>query len=443
LFKDLIKSLHVNSSDIGGGAARAAYRIHRSLRDHGYEYGLQSNMRVISKLSDDNSVIESRHSPRLSFADRIDRKFFSRNRSPIGFKSANPTLFSIAWPPTGLGNELDQFHRSGSLNLVHLHWLGDRAISIEEIGRLKIPIVWTLHDQWAFCGAEHYTSSPVGNESESNDLRFVCGYTSKSRLTHESGPDLNRITWLRKKHSWTNPIHIVCPSNWLANCVRSSALMGDWPITVIPYPIDINIWKPLDKRQARHLLHFPQDCPLILFGDLGGMSDPRKGADLLLESLEKLSKQVAGTTMEQLELVVFGQSAALGDFQSRFPIHYTGHLHDDISIRLLYAAADVMVVPSRQDNFPQTASEAHACGTPVVAFRTGGLVDIVSDRSTGALADPFDTSSLASAIKWVLEDTERLRNLGASARIKAETLWNPKHVVSEYANVYRTASQYS
>ena len=144
--------------------------------------------------------------------------------------------------------------------------------------------------------------------------------------------------------------------------------------------------------------------------------------------------------MEQLELVVFGQTRPIQPPDLGFPIHYSGHLHDDISLRLLYAAADVMVVPSRQEAFGQTASEAHACGSPVVAFATGGLVDIVEDRVTGALAEPFDPASLAAAIRWVLENPQRRLQLGQAARQRAEMLFNPKRIAGLYAEVYGQAT---
>ena len=431
--------LHVSSSDISGGASRAAYRIHRSLVDNGREHDLQSQMRVISKLSDDPSVIGNWPSAGLTFGDRLDRKFCGRFRSPKGFSSVNLNVFSIAWPSTGLGEELQQLHNSDLFDLVHFHWLGDRTLSIEEIGRLPMPLVWTLHDQWAFCGAEHYTSPPLPGETASSDERFAAGYSPASRSAHEEGPDLNRRTWLRKQRAWLRPMHIVCPSRWLADCARRSTLMGDWPITVIPNPIDLNVWAPCDQAQARALLGLPDDRPLVLFGAMGGGADPRKGADLLLEALQRLRSQVAGSPLDQLELVMFGQSRPAQPPYLGFPINYTGHLHDSLSLRLLYADADVMVVPSRQEAFGQTASEAHACGTPVVAFRTGGLVDIVDDRVTGSLAEPFDPLSLAAAIGWVLADPHRRQNLGAAARQRAERLCDPARVAGLYAQVYQAA----
>ena len=102
-----------------------------------------------------------------------------------------------------------------------------------------------------------------------------------------------------------------------------------------------------------------------------------------------------------------------------------------------------MVVPSRQEAFGQTASEAHACGTPVVAFNTSGLRDIVDDRVTGALAEPFKPESLASAIRWVLKDQKRQHSLGAAARERAKRLWNSARIAGLYAEVYEKAMQSS
>ena len=425
-----------------GGASRAAYRIHRSMVEHGSVHDLMSQMRVIARRSDDHTVIGGHPTwqrPR-SILHRLQARL--ARKSHLSFCTGNPTLHSVAWPATGLGTELVHRRSQGEVDLLHLHWIGwygYPTISIEEIGHLPMPLVWTMHDQWAFCGAEHYTSPPLPGESASSDERFVEGYSSVNRPAHESGPDLNRRTWLRKKRAWRRPIEIVCPSHWLADCVRRSALMRDWPVTVIPYPINLSVWAPCDQVHARALLALPAERPLVVFGAVGGTTDPRKGADLLLEALQNLRKQVAGTSLDQLELVVFGQSCPTQPPDLGFPIHYTGRLHDSVSLRLLYAAADVMVVPSRQEAFGQTASEAHACGTPVVSFRTGGLVDIIDHEITGAMAEPFDPLSLAEAIRWVLEDPHRRRDLGAAARKRAERLWDPVRVAGQYAELYGQA----
>jgi glycosyltransferase involved in cell wall biosynthesis len=435
-----MRLFHVSESDIAGGACRASYRIHQSLAQNSTKPAIVSQVRVISKLSDDPAIIGGWPSLGLSMLDRLDRKFLHRFRNSSGFSSANTTMFSVAWPATGLGRELADLHQEGKVDLVHIHWLGDRTLSIEEMGRLPMPLVWTLHDQWAFCGAEHYTTPPLNQETESSDNRYVLGYSKTNRPAHETGPDLNRITWLRKRRAWRRPMHIVCPSQWMADCARRSKLMRHWPVCVIPNPIDLNRWAPLDQREARALLDLPQDRPLVLFGALGGTVDSRKGADLLFDALQKLRQQVIGLSVEKLELVVFGQGPPLHSPDLGFPIHYMGRFHDDISLRLLYAAADLFVIPSRQDNLPNTGIEAQACATPVVAFRTGGLTDIVEHCKTGYLADPFDSSSLAASIYSVLDDPQRRIRLGAAARQRAEKLWDPQRVAQLYAEVYKQAS---
>lgn len=429
-----MKILHVGASDIGGGAARATYRVHRSLVDHGGELGVESRFRAIQKLTNDDTVLGGPPQGQTGLWRRLNLRLNRRARS--GFQTGNPVFQSIAWPDTGLGKELEQL-RHQEADLIHLHWLGDSTLSIEEIGRLPQPIVWRLPDQWAFLGAEHYTTPPGPGEAASTDERFIYGYPEDSRPAHESGPDLNRRTWLRKQCAWRSPINIVCTTSWLADCARRSALMKDWPISVIPNPLDLNAYAPLDQAVGRELHRLPQDRPLILFGALGGTTDFRKGSDLLFDALRILRQQAAGTALEALELVVIGSQEPLDPPHLGFPVHWLGSFSDDVALRLAYTAADVMVVPSRQEAFGQMASEAQACGTPVVAFRTGGLVDIVEDRITGALADPFDPSSLAQSIRWVLEDSQRRRGLAAAARQRAEALFNPRRIAGLYAEVYK------
>lgn len=342
-----------------------------------------------------------------------------------------------------MGAELFDRHKSGDFDCMHLHWLGNHTISIEEIGHLPLPLTWTLHDQWAFSGAEHYSSPLASDNISQTSEGFVSAYSPTERPTHKYVHDLNRRTWLRKQKAWRkqgrSPVQIVCPSRWMADCARRSALMGDWPISVIPYPIDLDVWSPFNQSQARALLGLPVNRHLVLFGAVSGLADPRKGGDLLLKALQILVSQGDDIALSQLELVVYGQSKPSKSTSVDFPIHYMGHLHDDLSLRILYAAADLFVISSRQDNLPNTGLEAQACGTPVVAFRTCGLVDIVDNNITGALAEPFDPASLAAAIRWVLEDPNRRRELALAARQRAENLWNPATIAGRYAEVYRAA----
>ena len=177
---------------------------------------------------------------------------------------------------------------------------------------------------------------------------------------------------------------------------------------------------------------------MLLFGAIGGGNDPRKGIDLLFGALALLRNE---SRLQNLQIVVFGQLAPELPQQLGFPVHYTGHLHDDLSLCVLYSATDVFVIPSRQDNLPNTGLESHSCGTPVVAFNTGGMSDIIDDRVTGVLADPFEPASFASAIRWVLDDDSRRVAMGVAARERAERLWQPERVARLYADVYKRAME--
>lgn len=401
---------HLSRSDLDGGAARAAYRIHHALR----KIGVESVMMVNRAIADDWTV----RGPKTKVG-----KLATTLRSPLAslvtstLSTGNPILHSPSIIPSRWHKRLN----ASNTDVVHLHWINGELVSIADIGAITKPIVWTLHDMWAFCGAEHYT----------DDQRWRDGYTSQNRPSHESGFDLNRWTWARKLKRWNLQMHIVTPSQWMADCARQSALMRDWPVTCIPNTIDTDLWCPVEKSLARQLLQLPDGVPLLLFGAMGGTEDPRKGFDLLQAALHHLRG-----SLPHLELVIFGQLPPKDQVDFGFPIHYTGHLHDDLSLRILFSAADVMVIPSRQDNLPNTGIEAHACGTPVVAFNTCGMPDIVHHKITGYLAKAFDTVDLASGLSWVLSDAARHASLRRAARERAMTFWTPEVIGAKYLSVY-------
>ena len=125
--------------------------------------------------------------------------------------------------------------------------------------------------------------------------------------------------------------------------------------------------------------------------------------------------------------------------QLGLPLHWLGHLSDDVTLSILYSAVDVTVVPSRQENLPQSGTEAQACGCPVVAFNTTGLKDIVEHEQTGYLAEAYKTEDLARGIMWVLEDKDRHSKLSVQARQRAVSLWSHEVVVPQYLEVYGRA----
>ena len=409
---------HINYSDLKGGAARAAYRLHLSL----LSIGLKSEMRVIEKISSDSSIKGGEPVSSKTIFRRLQRRI--ANWLFNKFKTDNSVFHSSGWPSSGLGSELN----STKTDVIHLHWLGKNTISIEEIGRLERPTVWTLHDMWAFCGAEHYTQ--VNNES-----RFLEGYNLKNTPSKEQNYDLNRKVWLRKKKAWRKPIHIVCPSNWMAQCAKTSFLFRDWPIYVIPNPINTNIWRPIPKNIARAALCLPSDAKIVLLGSDSGLNDERKGTRLAFDALEILSSRKEEPDI----LLVIGQAEVSKELKRiKIISKFLGHLSDDISLILAYSASDVVLIPSRQDNLPNMAVEAFACGTPVVAFDVGGLKDIITHKKTGWLAQPFDTEDFAIGINWLLKDPLRLTSLFENCRKEAEERFDSKVVANQYLDIYNS-----
>ncbi len=408
-----MKVAQVSFWDIKFGAARAAYRVNHAMRRH----GIDSQMYVSEASSGDWTV----HTPagkwrsqigqfRRPLAGLLAKQLHTKNRA-----LHSPAIIPSRWPYWL--NTLD-------VDVINLHWVAAEMMSIADIGKLLVPVVWTLHDMWGFCGAEHVTE----------DFRWRDGYTRQNRPAYESGFDLNRWTWQRKMKHWRRPLHIIAPSRWLADCVRQSALMRDWQVSVAPEPVDTETFRPTDKTLARKLLRLPTDVPLLLFGAIGGTFDPNKGFDLLKSALDHLRGQIPG-----LELVIFGQLAPKVPMNLGFPIHYAGHLSDDISLSLLYSAADAVVMPSRREAFGYVGAEAHACGTPAVAFDVSGLLDVVEHEKTGYLAKHFDTEDLARGIQWVLADAERRSMLGKNARQAAVERFSFPVAAMLYLQAYEAA----
>ena len=413
-----MRPLLLSYADTEGGAARAAYRLHRSLLDQ----GVDSHMKVRNARSGEW---------RVEGSTGMLAKLCNTLRAPIGNwlarcqSTTNHNLRSINCLPSRWSASTSALQ----VDVVNLHWVAGEALSIEDIGRIGKPIVWTLHDMWPFSGAEHYGP-------DDDDARWRDGYSSANRPVGSRGLDLDRWAWWRKRRAWRHPMHIVAPSRWLARCASESALFADWPVTVIPNPLDTTVYRPYPRSAARDLLNLPQDRHIVLFGALGATSDPRKGRELLFRALGRIAASKAG---DRMLCVVFGQAEPERPTAPALPTRWLGHLHDDVSLALLYSAADVMVVPSLQENLPQTATEAQACGCPVVAFDCTGLPDAVVHEQTGYLAAAYDSNALADGILWLLGDDALRHRIGEASRERAVRLWAARTVAEQYLAVFSSA----
>ena len=409
-----MKILHLSTFDSRRGAARAAYRIHQGLQ----KVGVDSRMLVQSKHGSDRTVVVP--------ATRLE-KGISSVRPYLGslltrlYRNRQESLYSPAFLPDRLNSRV----ASLDPDVVHLHWVTAGFLRIETLKRLQRPLIWTLHDMWAFTGGCHV-------DSGCGRYKASCGMCPILASSKEY--DLSRWVWQRKHRAWQRlDLTVVTPSRWLAGCARASSLFKGVRVEVIPHGLDLARFKPSDQRIARDLLSLPQDKKLILWGSEAKVSVKVKGFHLLKPSLRELAKAGWGS---RTELVVFGASEPIDPPDFSVEAHYLGRLQDDVALALLYAAGDVLVVPSPQENFPQVASEAMACGLPVVAFGATGLPDIVEHQQNGYLAEPFAPESLARGIAWVLEDRGRWQSLSCRARQKAESEFALPIMAQRYADLY-------
>lgn len=411
-----MKLLSLSTSDLNGGAAVAATRLHLGLRTA----GVDSTLLVGEKIGGDPHTIALENNFTYSLRRNLDQL-------PLKFEKAPESIGhrSLAWLPN---RKLVQAIAAQSPDLIHLHWTQNGFMPISLLGRIKVPIVWTFHDLWPVCGSLHHEYEV--------DLRYTEAYTSANRPSSRKGPDLDRRVAGRKARTYAqHHIEAIVPSHWMAKQVKKSHLWQHRPLTVIPIGLDTQVFKPLEKDAARDLLNLPSGKTIILFGAMYAGSDKNKGYHQLREALEQLN-----LPKEEIELAIFGMSApAQGEQPLPYPAHWMGVLRDQFTLAALYSAADVMVVPSLQESFGQTASEALSCGTPVVAFDTSGLKDIVDHQQNGYLARPFEPADLAEGIRYVLSDSARLQSLAECAREKVITTFSLPEVVKQHLAIYAKA----
>jgi glycosyltransferase involved in cell wall biosynthesis len=309
-------------------------------------------------------------------------------------------------------------------DIVHLHWINDGAVGIGDLDRFGVPLVWTLHDMWPLTGGCHH----------SHDCRLFEEHCIRCPLLERPlWPDFSRRVFARKLSAWKNlDFSIVSPSQWLARRAASSRLFRDQEISVIGNGIDTRIFKPMDQATARHAWNLPKNRKIILFGALNFCQDQNKGFDLFCESISKINP----AAKQDIHIALFGEHNLPESLDLGVPVSNIGKLSDEISLAVLYAAADVMSVPSRAESCGQVAMEAMACGTPVVAFDNSGLADLVTHERDGYLAPAFDTSAFSDGLEWTLEDDNRNSSLREEARAKAEQHFDLRPVVELYRSLY-------
>lgn len=330
--------------------------------------------------------------------------------------------FSPAIVPGRAISKINDLHP----DIVHLHWPGKGFIRLEALRKLQpVPVVWTLHDSWAFTGGCHipYTCT-----------RYLdrCGKCPVLESSWEH--DLSRWVWNRKDRILRDlDLTIVTPSRWLGDCAKRSGLFRNTRVEIIPNGIDIELYKPIDQGFCREALSLPGNKKIVMFGAMYSTSDRNKGFDHLVSAL----RQIAATPLrDEIIAVVIGASAPEGGVDVGLDIRFLGQLSDDTSLIVAYSAADLFVAPSIQENLPNMVMEAMACGIPCVAFDIGGMPDMIEHRKTGYLARPYEAEDLADGMLWIMADREIKHRLSTFSRQKIEDNFSENHIAQRYASLY-------
>ncbi|MDQ3100293.1 MAG: glycosyltransferase family 4 protein, partial [Bacteroidota bacterium] len=354
------------------------YRLHQGL----LRIGVVSRLFVQGRSSDDPYV----QGPATLLAKAASKVRPSVDLRPLkNYPNWERKMFSAAWLPAP---DLVRKINSSDADVVHLHWINGGMLRIEDLAKIRKPMVWSMHDMWAYTGGCHY---------DENCGKFMTHCGKCPILASDEEKDLSYRVFERKQRTYGNmaPITFIGLSKWMADSARSSALTKGHEVVELPNPIDTQVFKPIDKKMARQILGLPLDRPIVLFGAVNATADPRKGFSHLKAALAVLPKG-------SVELAIFGASRPIDAPDLGHPTHFMGRLNDDLSLCLLYNAADVTVVPSVQENLSNTIVESLSCGTPAVAFKIGGNPDMIEHMSNGYLAKPFDPKDLAHGIGEVL-----------------------------------------
>ena len=417
-----MKVVQVNTNDLAGGAARAAYRLHKGLLLAGHD----SVMVVASRTSTDPSVVAfEKPMDSLSLLQRGLRQM-RIGRDCKRYCHSRPgsyDLFSDDRNPYA-STLPDQIP---ACQVINLHWIAgfvDYQAFFTRVPR-STPIVWTLHDLNPLTGGCHYDFGCGG---------YVAHCGACPQLGSGDSRDLSHKIWGRKQRLFSrmpfSKLHFVTPSRWLANEVKRSSILGKFPVSVIPYGLDLEEFSPRHSGSVRDLLGIPRNARVLLFV-AEEVNKRRKGFALLLEALARCAGKIPN-----LLLLSLGQNKP--DVQIEIPWVHIGSVNNDLFLSMVYSAADLFVICSLQDNLPNTVLEAMACGVPIVGFAVGGIPDMVRNGVSGLTVAATDVDALAVAISDLLNAEVRCAEMGANARHIAVKEYSLELQARRYAELYAT-----
>ncbi len=413
-----MKIVHINIDDSKGGASIACKAINKAINSSGVE----SNVLVQMKYISDNETIGFVNNTlrKISYLVRFFLDYFSI----FFFTLKNKGRFSFPF----FGTDVSKHPLVLEADIINLHWINGGFFSLNTIRKLATlnkPIVWTLHDMWAFTGGCHYS----GGCEKYKKLCLEC-----PSLKYRGINDFSNKIFNKKLEVYKNlNLFIVTCSEWLASCAKESRLLKARDIRAIPNPIDINTFKMSDKMESRKIFNLSDNKFLILFGTMN-LKEERKGFVFLRDSLLYLYENFP-ELRSKVELLVFGSFGKDQTINIPFKTNFLGRIGDQKRLVACYNSADVFVAPSLEDNLPNTVMESLSCGVPVVAFNIGGMPDMIEHKNNGFLAEPDSAASLAEGIIWVMNE-KNIEQVKLNARRKVLENFTPQIIGERYKNYY-------
>src|SRR5262245_2807757 len=401
------------TSELSGGAGVAAQRLHYALLREGADSRLyhESGWPLVPRCQ---RVFENQTFTQRNFA-ALMQAWRNRRNAP-GCLFTSPSWFRRT-----------RLQDLGPLpNVVNLHWTSRWIDQPSFFASLPpdLPVVWSLHDMNPFTGGCHHAG---GCERFTNHCRD-CPQL-KNPGPHD---DAFRFFEIKNRCYAGMNLHVVSSSDWMdAQARRSALLRRARSFHTIPLGLDTESFKPIDKSAARHTLAIEGDRFVVGFA-CADLSSPDKGGTLLVEALRSLADQA------KITLLAFG-AGKLPESGGRYQLIELGSISSPQLQSLSYSACDVFAAPSRIESFGLTALEAMTCATPVVAFCTGGLVDIVTDGETGLLEKRVGSvAGLHDQLRWMLQHPAERRNMGLAARQRVEKQFTSTLTAKRYADLYNT-----
>ncbi|GHB95324.1 glycosyl transferase group 1/2 family protein [Cerasicoccus arenae] len=316
-----------------------------------------------------------------------------------------------------------QFKDSKIIHLHNLHPDYFNFLTLPSLSKAK-PVVWTIHDMWPITGH-------CGFSIDCERWRSGCGKCPYLNAYPGVSHDWTSTEWKLKRWALSRSrIHVITPSQWLADCVREG-IGRDLPVSVLPYGLDTQTYSPSNQAKCKEQLALEPKRFTILLAS-ANLRDPRKPQDILCHAINA----VAHEHPDRLQVLTFGNGDLRNSIDARIPVTALGHLASDTEKVRAYSSADITLFSSRGDNLPLIIQESMACGVPVIANRIGGIPDMVKNETTGLLVEGLTSEEFHAAISRLISNPSLLFRLKSAAREFAVKTFELENHVQQTESLY-------